>query len=383
MKVGLIMPLAEQRGGAELMLIHLLRANKEQMRVDYQVVFLERGPMADTVRELGYPVTVMEAGRVRDLGKYMSVVWRLHQWLRREKIDIVLSWMSKAHLYVGPAAKLAGIQAIWWQHGAGTRSRLQKTIEAIPAQAVLCCSQATEQSQRANTPDQPMHIIYPAIHATEIDRALQYTSAEARSRLGLPEDRPIIGIAARLQRWKGVHVFLEAASRVLRTHPRAYFVIIGGEHFSERPYAEELRAQAAQPGLADQVHFAGHQTNPLLWMRAFDIVVHATVDFEPFGMVVIEGMALGKAVVATKSGGPEEIITDSVDGRLVAPGDAGELAQALESLLAAPDRRVELGRRGQERARHFHSRRLAEEVGRLLHQSKQDTQEVSGWRASL
>ena len=366
MKIGVIMPLAEQRGGAELMLIHLLRANKQHVNVDYIVVFLEDGPMVNTVKSMGYQVDVIPAGRLRDLSRYITVVWKLRSWIRKHTLTSVMSWMSKAHLYAGPAARIEGIPAVWWQHGLGNKSRLQRVIDNIPAEAVLCCSSATEKSQKKITPKKPTQVIYPAIQEEKVEKILKQTMIETRDQLQLPKEKFIVGIAARLQRWKGVHIFLEAAEIVLRERPDMYFVVIGGEHFSEKNYAEELREQARKAGMSESVYFAGHQNDPLFWMQSLNVLVHASIEYEPFGMVVIEGMSLGKAVVATKSGGPEEIISSGKNGLLIKPQDPQELAESLIDLRDNYEYVDEIGRMGMERASEFHSKRLAIEVGTFM-----------------
>lgn len=368
MRVGVIMPLASQRGGAELMLLHLLKANREEGQIEYKLVFLERGPMVETVVSLGYETEVMEAGRVRNVLKYVSLVIQLKRWIRRHKLEVVMSWMTKAHLYAGPAAWMTGTPAIWWQHGVSGKSGLQRIIDLLPARAVVCCSQSVERLQSKALPDMPTKVVYPAIDAELVSRTQTVTSTDARRQLGLPTSGPIVGIAARLQRWKGVHIFVQAAEYVHEQHPDAYFVVIGGEHFSEPQYLNELQEQANQAGLDGRIRFAGHQDNPALWMQAFDIVVHASTDFEPFGMVIIEGMALGKGVIASKSGGPEEILQDGINGLLVKPNDAASLAEAIGRLIDSDEELQTLGQHAQLRAAEFSSIRLALDMATLMNE---------------
>ena len=98
-------------------------------------------------------------------------------------------------------------------------------------------------------------------------------------------------------------------------------------------------------------------------MRLCDVVVHASLIPEPFGMTVIEGMAAGAAVVAANTGGPTEIIDPGRTGLLVDPTDTGALAGAIEDFLLRPARRAEFGRRAAERAReHYSAGRYAAEV---------------------
>jgi glycosyltransferase involved in cell wall biosynthesis len=83
--------------------------------------------------------------------------------------------------------------------------------------------------------------------------------------------------------------------------------------------------------------------------RALDILVLASIEPEPFGLVVLEAMASGKPVIATKHGGPLEIIEDGRSGDLVPPGDAAALARAIEALIHDPARRARVGALARER----------------------------------
>ena len=118
--------------------------------------------------------------------------------------------------------------------------------------------------------------------------------------------------------------------------------------------------------LENAVRFAGFQSNVPEWMQAMDIVVHAS-DHEPFGIVVIEAMALGKPVVAGREGGPAEIITDGVDGLLAPHGDASALAAAICRFLDNPSLMTRCGTAARVRAADFTDENYASEVVAALH----------------
>jgi len=343
-----------------------MKANREQGKIDYKLLFLEQGPMVETVVALGYEAEVMEAGRIREVMKYTALIFKIRRWIKNHKIEAVMSWMSKAHLYGGPAAWLAGVPSVWWQHGMSGEGGLQRIIHALPAKAVICCSQSVARLQHQALPNKLTRVIYPAIDNDLMGSIRDVPMQEARRQLGLPVDKKIVGLAARLQHWKGVHIFVQAAERIHTLHPDVQFVVIGGEHFSEPDYLAQLQQQTELAGLGDRLRFAGHQDNPALWMQAFDIVVHASTSFEPFGMVVIEGMALGKGVVATRSGGPEEIIEDGVNGLLVQPNDAESLANGILYFTENIEETQVMGGLAQHRAQQFNDARLGLEMADLL-----------------
>src|SRR6266498_3094819 len=102
MKAAIVMPLGEQRGGAELLLRHLA---KEARHLDatWILVFLEDGPLAAEFRDLGFHTKVLNAGRLRQPHRWAATILRIARLLRAEKPDVVVAWMAKAHFYSGPA----------------------------------------------------------------------------------------------------------------------------------------------------------------------------------------------------------------------------------------------------------------------------------------
>jgi glycosyltransferase involved in cell wall biosynthesis len=126
---------------------------------------------------------------------------------------------------------------------------------------------------------------------------------------------------------------------------------------------EELRQQANRLGLEGRVGFTGFLEDVSGAIRSLDIVVHASTQPEPFGMVIIEAMACGKAVIASQAGGAAEIFTDGENALGHPPGDAVALAQQIARLARDPELRNRLGRTGRVTAeRLYHGRRLADEL---------------------
>jgi glycosyltransferase involved in cell wall biosynthesis len=365
-RVGVVMPLASPNGGAERMLLHLLSANRAEPRADYCLAFLSHGPMVDQVADMGYAVEVFDAGQVRDVVRYTRAVRDLARWLRRRRVDVALSWMSKAHLYTGVAARLARVPAAWWQHGIPDGHWIDRLATRLPARQVFCCSGAAMEAQRRLGPHRAARVIYPAVDLSEFQQETLPPVLSAREQLGLPSGGPVVGIVARLQRWKGVHIFVEAAAQITRSRPDVQFVIVGGEHPLETDYPGTLSALICERGLEEHVRMVGAQTNVPLWMQAMDVVVHASIEPEPFGMVIIEGMALGKTVVASRAGGPLEIIEDNVNGLLVEPNCPRELAEAVLSALRNQTAGIAIADAARLRAHEFSADRLATDLAESL-----------------
>jgi glycosyltransferase involved in cell wall biosynthesis len=242
---------------------------------------------------------------------------------------------------------------------------MDRLTTAVPADLVLCCSRAAQAAQDRLRPARPTRVVHIAVDLDRFDPDRLPAPAEARARLGLPAGGPLVTMVARLQRWKGVHVFLDAAAHLAGAHPDAHFVVVGGPHWNEPGYPAELEAQARAAGLTGRVHLVGLQPDVPLWMQAADVLVHASFD-EPAGAVVIEGMALGKPVVAARTAGPMEFVEDGATGRLAAPGDAAELAAVVGELLSDAPQRERLVAAARVRARHFSAERMADEVAEAM-----------------
>jgi len=359
-RIGIVMPLAEQRGGAELALVHFLAGIEPSLRNVMHVCYLEDGPLVEWTAAQCFPTTVIRSGRLRQPLSWLRCTKNLVLWLTQNRIQVVMSWMAKGHLYAGPAAAVARVPAVWWQHGVPRNRGLDLAVTLLPASRVLACSRTAAQAQRGifGQRSEP-RTIYPPVDLRRLSHVEEARSA--REELGLPRGKVIVGIVSRLQRWKGVHVFLEAASELLKEDPDLFFLVIGGPHVLEPDYAASLQRQRRRLHLEDRVHFSGQQTNATRWMAAMDIVVNASFG-EPFGMVIVEAMALGKPVIATRLGGPTEIITDGIDGLLVTPGSVTELVQAVRRLIDDPRLRDALGQAGRTRAQNYAVPRFVQEV---------------------
>jgi len=359
------MALAEERGGGEVMLRQLVEQGRG-LGVQWVVVFLEDGPMVSAFRHLGAKAVVIEAGRLRQPHRICVTVARIARVAQREQATLILGWMMKGQVYGAPAAVLSRRPAVWYQIAIPQpRDWLARLATALPARGVITLSRAGASAQAAIRPARRQLMVYPGVELERFAGAGLPAPAVLRARFGLPPDGPLIGIVSRLQRWKGIHVLIDAMALLRRTHPQAKCVVVGGTHELEIAYANELRRQVAALGLQSHVTFTGLKRNIHEWMHAMDVVVHAS-DREPFGIVVIEAMALGKPLIAGSEGGPREIVTDGVDGLLVAYGDAAGLAAALRRYLADPDFATTIGLAARRRAADFSAKGYAENVIKAL-----------------
>ena len=203
MKTVILMPLGEQRGGGEMMLLELLR-NSEATGIEWVLIVFEDGPLVAQARSLGVETIVVPAGRLRQLRRYFRTVNIIARTARTA--DVVFSWMPKAHLYGGPGALAARKPTIWFQLSVPSRLNwMDRLATFIPARGILTLSVAADDAQRQLWPARRTRMVYPSVDLERFRARDAAERAQARQLLGLEESWPVLGIVARLQRWKGIH----------------------------------------------------------------------------------------------------------------------------------------------------------------------------------
>jgi glycosyltransferase involved in cell wall biosynthesis len=201
-----------------------------------------------------------------------------------------------------------------------------------------------------------VRVVYEGVDADAFRDSVRRPAAEIRQQFGVRPDEVLIVMAGHLRPWKGQHVLVDALSRVTN-RGRLKAIFVGGTPAGHTDYVEQLQATATATGIADIISFVGERNDVADFMNAADIVVHASTDPEPFGIVVVEGMALGKAVLASALGGPLEIITPGT-GLLFDPAHPEQLAAAIDRVAADANFRADLGRAARVRADVFSVRAL-------------------------
>ena len=166
--------------------------------------------------------------------------------------------------------------------------------------------------------------------------------AALRAAWGVPEGQPIIMLPARVTRWKGQMVLVEAMAQL----PGDALALLVGDAAERPAFQAELQARIAGLGLQDRVRLVGHATDMPAALMLADVVVHASTDAEAFGRTVIEAQAMARPVIASDLGAPRETVAEGITGWRTPPGDAAALAEALSRALAMTDsERAALGAR--------------------------------------
>lgn len=168
-----------------------------------------------------------------------------------------------------------------------------------------------------------------------------------RRTLGIKEGEAAVAIIGRLTPWKGHRVFIEAAKIIEEKLPQCRMFIVGGASEKYQDYENELKQSAHQKGLK-KLSFTGQKDNIPDVLRALDIVVHTSVEPDPYPNVVLEGMLAGRAVIAANIGGPPEMITNYKTGILIPPNKPEILADKICELVQNEALRISLGRNARE-----------------------------------
>ncbi len=294
---------------------------------------------------------------------------RLRSALVDERADVVHAHGFKMHVL----AALAGPRRralIWHVHGylSGRRwtEAALRALASRPSAVVANSASVAADVRRVLGPRALVRTLYNAVDLRTFAPGGPRLDLDAAAGLPPAPDGTVrVGLVGTFGRWKGHHVFLDALARLPAAAPvRGYIVgapiyATTGSQFT----FEQLRQAAGERGLSGRVGFSGFVADVAGAMRSLDIVVHASTEPEPFGMVIAEAMACGRPVVASRAGGAAELFEDGVDGFGHAPGDAGELAQIIAALAADPVRRERVARAARRAAEvRFDRRRLADSL---------------------
>ncbi len=355
-------------GGSDRSLFDLV-THLDRTRFTPFMILRSGDPLASTYREAGCTVAeipFVPPRKALELAKlvafflaYLPHVFRAARLLRQWRIDVV--HVNTINNLQGPmAARLAGSPLVWHVREIALEGRIGRTMRGLVARlAHIAVANSKAVADSLAACGDRVKTVYNGIDLSE------YPAPDCTT----PRE-PLIVCAGRLEPWKGQHVLVEALPEVFAVHPdtRAWFV--GGPAVNKPDYLPGLQARCAALGIADRVTFTGARNDIPEVLRRATMLVLPSVEPEPFGRTLVEAMAAGCPPIATAAGGPLEIIEDGVSGLLVAPGDAGALAEAIGKLLADPAGTRAMGASGRQRVvASFSLGRVVEEMSSLLIQA--------------
>ncbi len=307
-------------------------------------------PLADRAGTRGIEVIAVEKRGLVDRAAIRTV----RRLLGSGQLDIVHAHNGRTALTCSSAARLTGKgRCVVTQHFLDPNHSKQRGVKGAISRAAhrwvnsridhfIAISEAARAGilDRGEAPREVVTVIPNGICAPDESRLTP--PREIRAELGVGE-APLVVCVARLDPEKDVATLVAAMKEVTGRLPEARCVVAG-----DGTVRGEVEKAIADHGVGQAVKLLGFRTDALSIINAADVFVLPSLA-EPFGLVLLEAMALDIPVVATRAGGPLEIVVDQQTGLLVTPSAPGEMAAALLELLSDSGRRREMGRRGKAR----------------------------------
>jgi glycosyltransferase involved in cell wall biosynthesis len=330
-------------GGPEKLLVELAK-HADRQRGQLQFVSLTtRGALASDIEEQGWPVTALNAPQ----GLRPGLVWSLARLFSRLRADVVHTHDERPNIYAAPAAKLIGTRRnIHTRHSQGSKlTRRQQWLVRLSAMCndrfVCISSDSATWAMRQGIPRRKITVLPNGI------------DLERFAFSGPNSTGPAV-LVARLSPEKDIGTLLQASAILLSRRVPNFRLEIAGDG----PCRADLERQSATLQLGDRVRFLGVVRDvPGLLARARLFVLSSLT--EGISLTLLEAMARGLPVVATRVGGNPEVVIEGETGLLVSSASPTELAQALEQCWSSPDLCARMGKRGRRRVEeHFDIRRM-------------------------
>jgi glycosyltransferase involved in cell wall biosynthesis len=348
------------------------------------VVFYEDNRFAERLRNDGVAVHIWKTQRDHEKSRRFQsgVAGRLNTgWsalgairsrlalLHRERIELIHlnnspcigfeDWLPAARLKRVPIS--CHSRGPFFAPGSGVGRWLTRRFDAYIAISRFIA----EDLARSGVPAGRIHLINDGIDLGNWPAPSAGDMRRTRAEHGVPDDALLLILVGLVRSWKGQAVAIEALRQLTAEERRAVRLwIVGGVSSSEAAYADSLRRQIDAGGLDETVTMLGHRSDVPRLMGAADVVLHTSTVPEPFGLVVVEGLALGKMVVASQRGGPAEILRAG-DGLLFDPERPEDLTAILRDLIKDPAGRLRFAERARTRAGMFDVHHTVDALARV------------------
>ncbi len=394
MKIVFLSPSA-QLGGAEAVLIDLIASIKAaQPGWQLHVILSEDGPLVARATAIGVATTIINfpesLARLGDSALIdndnnnrfsllrrtvfatpaaSAYVARLKKTLHDLKPDLIHTNGFKMHL-LGAIARPRAVPLVWHIHDylqpRQVMSSLMKLTRGRCAAIIVNSNSVGQDVKQAIGNGLPLQTVHNGINTRVFTPQGERLDLDSLAGLSAAPTGTIrVGLPATLAHWKGHKIFLQALALIDPDLPwRGY--IIGDALYQtngSQTSIAELREEAARLGISERIGLTGFTTQPAAALRSLDIVVHASTQPEPFGLVIVEAMSCGRAVIVSAAGGVEEVIERNINALAYEPGNANQLAERITQLAGDAQLRARLGSAGRLTAtRRFDRQRLAAEL---------------------
>ncbi len=267
------------------------------------------------------------------------------------------------------AARILGVPCVAHLRDFESSNVLNRFFAGFVHHHIAISSSICENLLELAVPREKITIVYDAIDMDEFNDAVDHQYI--REEFGLRDGQKTFGVFGRIMFWKGIKEFVIAADRVFKDLPDARAFVVGSPSDGAQEYLDEVRGIVRKLGLEDRVVFTGFRKDVPALMKTMDVIVHASISPEPFGMVIIEGMAMGKPVIATRAGGPLDIVLEEETGYLVHIRNVEAMASRIVQLLQDETLSRTMGEKGRARVfqvfcKERYARQVEDVYARLL-----------------
>lgn len=347
-------------GGAEALVMSFARSYDRERYELYVAALSRRGEnrMEQELRAVGVNTINFGARNLRDARAFRRLLHFVHE----QRIDLVHAHLTYSAVWAAALSRLTNVPSVVSLHVAPSatqavetgavrrrlivlKDRLMRFAVARWASRVVMVSAGLRDVYLAGggLPPEKIRVVHNGIDVARFRRDRGEARRQLEQDLGVPAGAPIAVTVSVLRAAKGVEVLLEAVRQV----PTAFFVIVG-----DGPMQAEWMELARATGVDDRVRWAGYRSDVENVLAGCDLFVHPSLD-DAFPTVLLEAMAAGLPVVASRVGGIPEIVDDGETGLLVPPGDAAALAQAIQATLGDAARHGRMRDQARRRADRF------------------------------
>lgn len=245
-------------------------------------------------------------------------------------------------------AMLARVPCITHERGINKHYPLIARLLGRRLKAIVCISNAVRDNLKDHSIDAGNLVtIYNAIDPRVVSVITE--APDILQRQNITPGARIVGVVGNIKFWKGQETMIRALPLILRDVPDLVCLFVGDTAPADQAYHDHLLKLAGELGVTKNIRFTGYTRNVADFINVMEVVVHTSVEPEPFGRVLIEAMAMSKPVVGARGGAVTEIIEEGGTGLTFQPGNPAALAEAVKQLLSSPAVAAEMGIKGRAR----------------------------------